>query len=87
MAQITEYEGRDSLIYKQEYHCSDVISQSIGNDCYVEIITNDESCPECKNLNGRLFTTSEFIKEKPLPVLSCSHKYGCRCHPIMKMRR
>jgi hypothetical protein len=42
---------------------------------YVRIITSDDSCPACRELEGA------YDKESPpsLPLEACSHEHGCRC--------
>lgn len=55
----------------------------------VSILTcGDVSCPECKKLSGKVYTTDKALKEKPVPCKACSFKLHdgregwCRCQYI-----
>ncbi|HJS28889.1 MAG TPA: hypothetical protein VJ768_04675 [Anaerolineales bacterium] len=42
---------------------------------YVRVITSDDACPACRELEGA------YSKDSPpfLPPETCSHEHGCRC--------
>ncbi len=48
----------------------------------VKILGSADSCPECMKNIGKILTLDEAKKNGPLPVASCTHKYGCRCDYI-----
>ena len=45
----------------------------------IEILATDDSCLACRQLNHKRFSLEETESKKPLPVQSCTYKYGCRC--------
>lgn len=47
----------------------------------VEILASDNSCKYCKSQNGKIYSISDAIKNKPLPCKNCNNEvYGyCRC--------
>ncbi|MCX6712228.1 MAG: hypothetical protein NT041_00875 [Candidatus Vogelbacteria bacterium] len=47
----------------------------------------DSSCENCKKLNGLILTTEEANIKKLIPVKNCTHKYGCRCVYLPKVKR
>ncbi len=46
----------------------------------VKILTNDDSCEECKKFENIKYRLSSNIPELPHP--KCKHEYGCRCDYI-----
>ncbi len=49
----------------------------------VRILTNHDSCPVCKSVEGAY----DFDKVPELPLEGCSHPAGCRCHyaPVLDL--
>ncbi len=45
----------------------------------VQILADQESCNQCKELNNKILNIEEAIVSSPIPVKNCKHKYGCRC--------
>jgi len=45
----------------------------------LEIIATENSCPECKDLNGKIIPFKEALISSPLPSRNCSFPCGCRC--------
>ena len=45
----------------------------------VDILADSSSCERCLELDGKVFSIDDALKENPLPVERCTHKYGCRC--------
>lgn len=45
----------------------------------VEVCATDDSCRDCKDLQGKVFSFDEALKTNPLPVKNCPNEYGCRC--------
>jgi hypothetical protein len=58
------------------------------------IISDETSCPECRQLHNQLFTFEEFAQTLPLPVADCIHEKTverqrgwCRCTLGLKRLR
>lgn len=87
MADFVKGEGKDEgqfreLGYQMKLHCTDTelsrykVSGVIKE---VSILCTGDSCNFCKTLNGKSFSITQAILDKPIPVRRCTHKYGCRC--------
>jgi len=92
MANFVKEEGKDNTYLLKLGYEAKLKVQKEGLKKYkklevcagVEIIavTNcpgNNSCKECVQLNGKVFSLDEAILKNPLPVKNCSHKFGCRC--------
>jgi hypothetical protein len=45
----------------------------------VEVLCTNDSCKDCKDLDGKVFDFDKATEVNPLPVKNCTHEYGCRC--------
>jgi hypothetical protein len=48
----------------------------------VEILSarDEQTCPKCQVLNGKIFSVQEAFKEMPIPAFNCDNDLGyCRC--------
>lgn len=63
-----------------------------GDVTQVSVQTADDSCPQCKKLNGARFEIDDALHNMPLPQVDCSHELQtgkpgwCRCLylPVIK---
>jgi len=81
-------QGKDCFyILKEVARCELIILEKLDYFKRVEILTcNDQSCPECQKLSGKVFTIEQALKEMPIPVKECTCKLNpkalggwCRC--------
>lgn len=94
MAKFVKNEGKDNtylinLGYKtklkfQIKQLKDMKKSGVGNAVEIIATTNctnidNNSCKECINLNGKIFSINEVLLSNPLPIKKCLHPYGCRC--------
>lgn len=45
----------------------------------VKILAALDSCKNCLKLSGKIFKIEDALRNGPIPVEKCGHKYGCRC--------
>ena len=89
MADFVEKEGGDPNIYRAIGYKMKLQSDtnartlegylSSGHVSHVEILANPGSCNLCKKISGKKFSIEESVKNPPIPIKDCAHKYGCRC--------
>jgi len=91
LALILNWEGKDTYQYLYNVRRTELLnlkkSKIVQN---VKIISGAkdmaiESCPQCKELQGKVFTIDDALKQMPLPVKNCTCKIYdknrgiCRC--------
>jgi len=84
MAELARSEGKDPRPYLVEhfkielagFKASEVITKVAIRTMY-----DDETCPHCKKLEGKVLDIDEAITKLPVPNL-CSSEIGCRCFYI-----
>ncbi len=79
-----QYEALKMQLYDYKY--SDGL---VGMKYTLGVMTcGAQSCPACRELEGREFTLDEALDQMPLPVKGCTHEGGyCRCLYTVKISR
>jgi transposase-like protein len=53
--------------------------QQLGLITRVQILAGPNSCPQCKQLDGQIFTIQEALEKMPIPVQCTGTQDICRC--------
>lgn len=70
------HEGKRMALYDYKY-----TPAFDGIKLEVCVITcGEQSCPACRELNGKWFTVDAALEQMPIPVINCTNEGGwCRC--------
>lgn len=51
------------------------------------VVNTTNDCEACKNIDGKIYTIKEALKDKIIPYCECKRKQGCACLYSIKLRR